>query len=77
MIASLKASSQEKYQSLARYHKLTEAERQIRELTALNHSLLAHDEKIAELNRVIKDLLNSTSWRYTAPLRRIGGLFAK
>jgi SAM-dependent methyltransferase len=71
LVASLK--SQEQYQALAYYHKLTEAERRISALTSKDPAA----RKIAEMDRMVKDLLQSTSWRVTAPLRWVRGLFPK
>jgi SAM-dependent methyltransferase len=73
LIASLKTSSQEQYQALARYHRLTEADRRISELSRN----IDNAQKLAEMDSLVKDMLQSTSWRITAPLRWVRGLFSK
>ena len=77
MIASLKTSSQEQYQALARYHRITEAERRVSELSVENEKLNQVLAVNVELDRTIKDMLASTSWRCTAPLRWVRKLIPK
>ena len=88
IINSLTAAAQEQYQALARYHRITEAEKRISELNA---NAEAREQKIALLSQILverertnerlelslKELLASTSWRWTAPLRFVGGLFGR
>ncbi len=50
LIASLSASAQEQYQALARYHRITEAEKRISELTA---DADLREQKIALLSQIL------------------------
>jgi hypothetical protein len=60
---------------------LTECDEQI---TSLNQALTERDEQITSLNQaltereiLIQSIVNSKSWRVTAPLRRLSGMFKK
>jgi SAM-dependent methyltransferase len=73
LIASLKASSQEQYQALPRHHR-------IRRISELSQALEGREKTIivnAELDKTIKEMLASTSWRCTAPLRWVRNLIPK
>ncbi len=88
LIASLKTSAQEQYQVLGRYNRITEAEKRIKELDEMvgsrNRAIAEYTVKIDELDNTIfqlrntiDNMLKSTSWRLSAPLRWARSLFSK
>ncbi len=73
LIAELRASIEEQANTIARLE--SERNRLQEQLRTLQVSLEAKNRAIAEREHGLECLLNSPSWKVTAPLRKIKALF--